>query len=1114
MSRNLTDKLFNAIFVVTLISISGCTLVVNTQRSATTEAVEAAHETSAEQPAAVLPDLPPLPPVTPTPIATVTPTPTNSPTASPTVTEDPQPTTTTAMDEEATDTPIGSRKSEEAGYGLSATDEISASTSTPASSSHSSATSITSTPLSTETIAALPTGTSQTTTIVLTPVSTLVAGLPTSTPLLTEPTDHTSTEVHSTDADIAPTTLPTLIYPTSTAAHQEDVSLIPDLVPTSVAPSPVPTTVVLVPPTPTLSPVPATVVPTPPMPIPSPVPATVAPVPPTPIPSPLPQPPMAVPETPALVAASSMPAAAPQAAPCGAPTIGEMTLSINTYNYQAALVPTAADDPVYPYPRLNHDQVSSPAPQDYRAVVLENCYLQLTILPELGGRIYRWIDKASGQNLFYQNPVIKPTSWGNRGWWLATGGLEYALPTDEHGLSEASPWSYTLHQGEGMVGVTLTDVEEHSGLMSEVMISLDAGHAYFTLAPRIANTTGAPVAYKFWLNGMFNLGSPQPKTGIEFVLPSKQVTVHSTGDATLPGANQLMDWPIFAGRNMSDYGTWTNYLGVFAAPAAQDSYMGAYNHATNLGIARIFPNLVARGAKIFGPADLDPKLWTDDGSGYFELWGGVAPTFADTTTLNPGEWITWQERWYAIGNMGGFDLANEEAALKLNPTDTMVEVGAASTYPLNGDLVLGQNGQEVARWPVSLMPQQPFQDNFISALPPKTGNWTLSLLDPTGRIVASIPPGAASPQGQTAAPGAQTAALYQPGAPTPTPGPEPAAAIPPTPMIITATPVPTSTPSEPTATPTATTTPIATVQSGQVLWDPRLDQLGIKLTRAQVEPGQNVYRLVSARYQDENEAKGLHHVFVEVVDENGRRIVGQPVTLAWHDGKSTLITEDKPAPEYAANAPLYGEMADGTYEVYVDGAPSDKVSGLGLPGKHHVGYLLTFQRAPATAAEPTLVSPYPVTPTPVPSITPTPGSNSGGYGNGVLWDPRLDQLGIKMTKAQTQPGQTVFRLVSARYQDENESKGLHHVFVEVVDENGQRIVGQTVILAWGTEQAKLVTENKPIPEYAANAGLYGYLPDSQYRVYVDGGPSDVVEGLGLPGKHHVSYWLTFQRKTQ
>jgi hypothetical protein len=289
--------------------------------------------------------------------------------------------------------------------------------------------------------------------------------------------------------------------------------------------------------------------------------------------------------------------------------------------------------------------------------------------------------------------------------------------------------------------------------------------------------------------------------------------------------------------------------------------------------------------------------------------------------------------------------------------------------------------------------------------------------------------------------------------------------------------------------------------------------LSIKLTRAQVEPGQTVYRLVAARYQDENEARGLHHVFVEVVDENGQRIVGQPVILAWRDGQSTMITENKPAPEYAANAALYGNMSDGTYEVYVDGTPSDRVSGLGLPDKHHVSYLLTFQRGPATEGEPTLVSPYPVTPTPVPSATPTSVSNGASNNETLLWDPRLDSLGIKVTQVQSQPGQPVYRLVAARYQDENESRGLHHVFVEVVDENGQRIVGQPVILAWGNDKATMITENKPTPEYAANAALYGYLPDSSYRVYVDGAPSDVIEGLGLPGKHHVSYWLIFQRKS-
>ncbi len=60
-------------------------------------------------------------------------------------------------------------------------------------------------------------------------------------------------------------------------------------------------------------------------------------------------------------------------------------------------------------------------------------------------------------------------------------------------------------------------------------------------------------------------------------------------------------------------------------------------------------------------------------------------------------------------------------------------------------------------------------------------------------------------------------------------------------------------------------------------------------------------------------------------------------------GHQPMITENKPAPEYAANAPLYNYL--GSYQVYVDGGASDVVNGLGLPGKIHVSYLLTFERA-------------------------------------------------------------------------------------------------------------------------------------------------------------------------
>ncbi len=129
-----------------------------------------------------------------------------------------------------------------------------------------------------------------------------------------------------------------------------------------------------------------------------------------------------------------------------------------------------------------------------------------------------------------------------------------------------------------------------------------------------------------------------------------------------------------------------------------------------------------------------------------------------------------------------------------------------------------------------------------------------------------------------------------------------------------------------------------------VEWDSRLSGLGVTLTRANAGYGQPVYRLVNARYQDEVESGGLHHIYVEVLDENGQRIPGQPVTQLWATGRATGFTENKPFPEYAVNFPMYGAQGPDNYVVFIPDAASDVVNGLGLPASHLVSYLLTFQR--------------------------------------------------------------------------------------------------------------------------------------------------------------------------
>ncbi|HHY56737.1 MAG TPA: cyclic nucleotide-binding domain-containing protein [Chloroflexi bacterium] len=207
------------------------------------------------------------------------------------------------------------------------------------------------------------------------------------------------------------------------------------------------------------------------------------------------------------------------------------------------------------------------------------------------------------------------------------------------------------------------------------------------------------------------------------------------------------------------------------------------------------------------------------------------------------------------------------------------------------------------------------------------------------------------------------------------------AMVPPTPTYTpfpTPTPLPTLTPT-PTNTPEPTSTPepvivqnyvdvaaAAPVEAAPVEESPtpeaavaaaaaprnldgRLGQLGVTIEDAQVAPGQQYWRLIEVRWEDEVQAAGKHHIYVDVLDENGQRIVGQPVTVFWGDGNYTAALEDKPAPDLGFNYMMYASGY--AYNVKVEGLPSDILRGAGMGDIAnrfkgiHVAYYLVFQRA-------------------------------------------------------------------------------------------------------------------------------------------------------------------------
>ncbi len=428
-------------------------------------------------------------------------------------------------------------------------------------------------------------------------------------------------------------------------------------------------------------------------------------------------------------------------------------ISLPTYPYAAYLRqttdPNLGDYPVTVFDRVAYEASNpQPAPKKHRLIVLENRYLRLGILPDLGGRIYEATFKPTGNNEFYSNPVVKPTDWGpanptGANWWLGIGGLEWGFPVEEHGYEFGRPWGFDhvmLPNGGVMLTLFTRYGPEIPYAVVDVILPPDA--AYFVVQPRITNSWGAPFKFKWWDNAMLAPGAANsPGADLQLIFPASEVTIHSTGDASLPAAGQPMTWPVYGGRDFSQLQNWDQYLGVFQRPATAGNFVGVYDAAANEGMLRIYPSDVARGAKLFAPGwndPLDSKLWTDDGSGYVELHGGLMPTFNDWYELEPGGEVTWSEVWYPVAGIGAVTQASEDAALAVHSDGKVLHVGIFPTAALQGEVTIAVQGMDPIRQAVDIDPARPLLTEIPLAVGvPAQAAVAVDLVDADGALMLS-----------------------------------------------------------------------------------------------------------------------------------------------------------------------------------------------------------------------------------------------------------------------------------------------------------------------------------------------------------------------------------------
>ena len=153
---------------------------------------------------------------------------------------------------------------------------------------------------------------------------------------------------------------------------------------------------------------------------------------------------------------------------------------------------------VYPNPftdRVALEKVDA----TYKAVFLENEFVQLMLLPEIGGRIHAGLDKTNGYDFFYRQHVIKPALVGLLGPWIS-GGVEFNWPQHHRPSTYMPVYTAIEEHADGSRTVWLSEHDPMLRMKGMVGIHLAPGKAIVEAKVRLYNRTPLPQTFLWWAN--------------------------------------------------------------------------------------------------------------------------------------------------------------------------------------------------------------------------------------------------------------------------------------------------------------------------------------------------------------------------------------------------------------------------------------------------------------------------------------------------------------------------------------------------------------------------------------------------------------------------------------
>ncbi len=396
------------------------------------------------------------------------------------------------------------------------------------------------------------------------------------------------------------------------------------------------------------------------------------------------------------------------------------------------------------YPNAVIESVEDTAVDEaYKAVFLENKYLKIMVLPELGGRIQMAYDKVKKRHFIYFNQVIKPALVGLTGPWIS-GGIEFNWP-QHHRPSTFEPIDFKIEENkDGSKTVWVSEIERMFSTKGMAGFTLYPDSAYLEIKGVLYNRTQLPQTFLWWANPAVKVNDHYQSI---FPPDVNAVFDHGKRDvSSFPIAKSIYYKVDYSpGTDISRYKNIpvpTSYMAV----NSKYNFLGGYEHDTKAGILHVANRHLSPGKKqwTWGNGEFgyawDRNLTDEDGP-YIELMTGVfTDNQPDFSWIMPNEERRFTQYFMPYSELGNIKNASKDFAINLEVNGSECRLMAYSSSYQNGIIAeLAMNGELLHSKDIEISPTQIFDESFRASI---TDNDELkfSLKDSSGKVLISYSP--------------------------------------------------------------------------------------------------------------------------------------------------------------------------------------------------------------------------------------------------------------------------------------------------------------------------------------------------------------------------------------